>query len=469
MRKITRRELLGRMAAGGAVAAGALGGPARAQKTKRRLPNIVFILADDLGYGDLGCYGQKVIQTPEIDALAAEGMRFTDAYAGSTVCAPSRCCLMTGLHTGHAWVRGNGGIPLRPNDVTVAEVLQRAGYRTGLVGKWGLGREDSTGIPNAQGFDYFFGYLDQGRAHNYYPDYLWRNREKVTLDNELEAPRVAKVRKEYSHDLFTDEAMGFIDRNKDAPFFLYLAYTIPHANNERGRAKGDGMEIPDYGRYAEEDWPPSQKGHAAMITHMDRDIGRIKRRLQELGLDDDTIIFFTSDNGPHREGGARPEFFDSNGPLRGIKRDLYEGGVRVPMIVRWPGKVAPGTTSGLPCAFWDFLPTAAELAGEAAPPNLDGVSLTPTLLGTGERQARHDYLYWEFFEGGFKQAARMDQWKAVRPDTDAPVEIYDLEQDIGEENNVADTHDGLVTRAKALFDSARTTSPHWKTPEEKGG
>jgi len=285
--------------------------------TSRRKPNIIFIMADDLGYGDLGCYGQQVIQTPHIDRLAAEGVRFTDCYAGSTVCAPSRCVLMTGKHTGHCHVRGNARVPLRPEDVTVAELLQGQGYTTGMIGKWGLGEPDTTGIPNRQGFDYWFGYLNQKNAHNYYPEFLWRNEEKVTLGGDLE-----ESKSEYTHDLFTQEALHFVDDHQDDPFFLYLPYTIPHANNELGRDSGDGMEVPDYGPYADEKWKQPQKGHAAMITRMDRDIGSLLSLLAELDLEKDTLLFFTSDNGPHKEGGADPEFFNSSGPLRGYKRDL---------------------------------------------------------------------------------------------------------------------------------------------------
>ncbi|MCJ7730381.1 MAG: arylsulfatase, partial [Sedimentisphaerales bacterium] len=394
-------------------------------------PNIIFILADDLGYGDLGCYGQKEIATPNIDRLAAEGIRFTDHYAGSTVCAPSRCCLMTGLHTCHAHIRGNALIPLRPLDVTVAELLKQAGYTTGIIGKWGLGETGTTGIPNKKGFDYWFGYLNQRHAHNYYPEFLWRNEESIPIEgNKLLKPEpggwgesASKVT--YSPDLFTKEAIAFVEQNsdfakatpdkspdkKDRPFFLYLAYTIPHANNEAGQ---NGMEVPSLGQYANKDWPPPQKGHAAMITRMDADIGKLMSKLKKLGLDENTLVMFSSDNGPHKEGGGDPNFFKSAGPLRGYKRDLYEGGIRVPMLARWPGKIKAGSVTSHISAFWDFLPTCCELVGIETPPNFDGISMLPTLLGQTRKQKKHEFLYWEFHEQGKKQAVRMGDWKGVR-------------------------------------------------------
>lgn len=434
-------------------------------------PNVIFILADDLGYGDLGCYGQQTIETPNLDRMATEGMIFTDHYAGSTVCAPSRCCLMTGLHTGHAWVRGNARIPLRPEDVTVAELMKQAGYTTGIIGKWGLGEPDSTGIPNRKGFDYWFGYLNQQHAHNYYPDYLWRNEEKVPLANKVNpvgaAGGVATKRVQYSHDLFAAEALAFLDRNRKQPFFLYLTFTTPHANNE---SKPDGMEVPSYNPYADREWPNPQKGHAAMITRMDRDIGRLFDRLKTLGLDEKTLVLFSSDNGPHKEGGADPAFFDSSGSLRGNKRDMYEGGIRVPLIARWPGRIAAGSGSDHVSAFWDFLPTCCELAGVPAPQGIDGLSFLPSLLGQPDRQQRHPYLYWEFHEQGKKQAVRMGDWKGVRlnvaKDPNGPIELYNLRDDIGEERNVAAQHPEIVKQIAAIMVSARTPSAHWPWPKQ---
>ena len=439
--------------------------------SNNKKPNIIYILADDLGYGDLGCYGQRAIQTPNLDRMAAEGMRFSQHYAGSTVCAPSRCVLMTGLHTGHARIRGNRRVSLLSEDVTVAEQLKQAGYATGLVGKWGLGEPGTTGIPNRQGFDTFFGYLNQAHAHNYYPEYLWENEAKIRLNNVVEHMKtgyakgvggVATKRVEYSHDLFVEKALNFIDARKNAPFFLYLALTIPHANNEAGVK---GMEVPDLGVYADKDWPQPQKGHAAMISRMDSDIGKIFDRLKTLGIDENTIVMFSSDNGSHAEGGNDPHFNDSNGLLRGIKRDLYEGGIRVPFIVRWPGKVKAGSESGHVSGFQDVLPTCAEIAGMHVPDDIDGISFVPTLLETG-KQWQHAYLYWEFHEQGGKQAVRMEQWKAVRLNVtkklDGPIELYDLSKDMGEEENIAAEHPQIIEEMESIMKDARTSNEVFK-------
>ena len=455
---------------GGAAALSLSGCTNGLRRGSRDKPNIIFILADDLGYGDLGCYGQTQIKTPHIDRMAARGMRFTDHYAGSTVCAPSRCSLMTGLHTGHTYVRGNreikpmGQLPLLPDTVTMPKVFKKAGYTTALYGKWGLGGPGSTGIPNKQGFDTFFGYLCQRHAHNYYPEFLFRNEERVPLTgNKIENPRpdgagVAVERGQYSHDLIAEEALKFIEANKDRPFFLYLAVTLPHANNEAGRK---GMEVPGYGIYKDRDWPEPQKGHAAMISRLDRDLGRIMETLKESGIDKKTLVFFTSDNGPHREGGANPEFFDSNGPLRGNKRDLYEGGIRVPLIAHWPGKVKPGTVSHHVSAFWDFLPTFAELVGIEDPPSGDGISMVPTLIGEPAKQKQHEFLYWEFHERGSKQAVRMGDWKAVRFGIGGKLELYNIKEDLGEKHDVAEDHPQIVAKIKDYLKTARTESQFW--------
>ncbi|MBW3540681.1 MAG: arylsulfatase [Planctomycetes bacterium] len=427
-------------------------------------PNIVFILADDLGYGDLRCYGQEQIKTPNIDRMAVEGVRFTQFYAGATVCAPSRCVLMTGRHTGHCYIRGNAKLNLRPEHVTVAEILKDAGYTCGLYGKWGLGHEGSSGVPTRQGLDEFFGYLDQHHAHNYYPAFLMRGEVRVPLKNVVPGEGdfgrgVATEKVEYSHDLIAEEALAFLDRHHQQPFFLYLAFTVPHANNEAGK---QGMEVPDYGLYAETDWPDAQKGTAAMISRLDRDVGRVLEALKRHGIDEQTVVMFSSDNGPHREGGNNPDFFDSNGPLRGIKRDLYEGGIRVPMIVRWPGHVPPGRTSDHIGYFGDFLATAAELAGAQPDVEHDGISFLAACRGRGQ-QPRHDYLYWEFYEQGGRRAARMDDWKGVLQsfDTTQPIELYDLSTDVGETQNVADKHPEVVAQIRTVLKKAHVPSPLW--------
>ena len=443
------------------------------QLNRKQKPNIIYILADDLGYGDLGCYGQRNIKTPNLDKMAAEGIRFTDHYSGSTVCAPSRCTLMTGKHTGHARIRGNATVPLEPQDQTVAEILQKAGYVTGLVGKWGLGEQGSTGIPNKKGFDFFFGYLNQIRAHNYYPEWLWKNQTKVQLDNEVvfsdsgyakDIGTASTNKLTYSHDLFTEQALSFIDENKNQNFFLYLAYTIPHANNQYQLVNSEhGMEVPDYGIYKELAWPVAQKGHAAMITRMDRDIGVLLNTLIKLGLDENTIIMFSSDNGPHKEGGFDPDFNYSSGKLKGIKRNLYEGGIRVPMIARWPGHIQPGSVTNHMSAFWDVLPTCAHLAGVAQPGNIDGLSFLPTLLGKTTEQQQHDFLYWEFHEGQYsKVAARMGDWKAVQLTPQSPVELYDLKNDSEETNNIASQNPDIVKKIQKYLKKARTKSEHWE-------
>ncbi len=433
-------------------------------------PNIVFILADDLGYGDLGCYGQTKIKTPRLDRMAAEGLRFTQFYAGSTVCAPSRCTLMTGLHTGHCRVRGNQRANLRAEDYTVAESLQAAGYATALVGKWGLGDEGNDGQPTRQGFDHFFGFLTQGHAHNYYPDYLFRGEQRVSLRNE-QAPAApssgrygagyAVKKLEYAHDLFVDDALRWLEQAGERPFFLYLALTIPHANNEAFAATGDGQEVPDYGPYANEPWSTPAKGQAAMISRMDTDIGRLLDKLAERGLARNTLVLFSSDNGPHREGGFDLETFDPNGPLRGIKRDLYEGGIRVPCFAYWPGTIAPGQVSDHIAYHGDFFATAAELAGASAETARDSVSFAPLLRGNAQALSPRPHLYWEFHENGFHQAVRAGRWKGVRHGLQGPLEVYDLEADLAEAQDRAGDRPEIAAQLRAALDQSRTAEPEW--------
>ena len=431
-------------------------GVSLAQKVKQPLkPNIIFIMADDLGYGDLGSYGQKFIKTPHLDRMAREGIRFTQFYAASPVCAPSRASFMTGQHQGHAYIRGNMSlkkerVPLRPRDVTVAEVLKGAGYRTGVIGKWGLGEPNTTGIPNRKGFDYWFGYLNQAHAHNYYPDYLWRNEERISIPKST-----------YSHDLFTAETREFIRRERDGPFFLYLAYTIPHANNELGRETGNGMEVPDDEPYSNEKWSQQQKNYAAMVTRMDADIGKILALLKDLNLDQNTLVLFSSDNGPQGvdEGGYDLALFGSNGPLRGRKRALYEGGIRVPMIARWPVRIKAGQVSDHLWTQWDFLPTAAAIAGAKPPTGINGIAMLPGLMGG--RVPVHKHLYFEFHEPNFAQAVRMDRWKAVRRGSDGPVELYDLHTDIGETRDLAGKNPKLVGQMIEIMNREHVESEHW--------
>ena len=426
----------------------------QAQSQPARKPNIVFILADDLGYGDLGCYGQERLKTPNIDRIAQEGMLFTQAYAGSTVCAPSRCALMTGLHTGHARVRGNKSpeVPLEPGDVTVPEVLKKAGYRTGLFGKWGLGYTGTPGIPNKKGFDEFFGYHTQMQAHTYYPHQLYDNQSDFTI-----AANFGSKSRKYAPDLITERALKFIDTHRANPFFLYLPYTIPHANNELGRDTGDGMEVPDWGEFASKDWPNPEKGFAAMMQRLDRDVGRIMDKLREAGLEKDTLVMLTSDNGPHQEGGHNDKFFKSSGPLRGIKRDLYDGGIRVPFLAKWPGMIAPGSTSDQPIAFWDVLPTLSEVGGGSVPSGLDGVSFVSALRGKPVNSDR--VFYWEFHEGGFNRAVRFGNWKAIQFGKDGDIELYDLKTDPGERTNLAAKKSDVLATAKANLIKARTDHP----------
>lgn len=444
-------------------------------KSKEPLPNIVYILADDLGYGDLSCYGQKKFSTPNIDRLASQGMLFTQHYTGCTVSAPSRSCLMTGLHTGHTPIRGNKGWnpegqwPLPADSYTVAEMLKSKGYVTGAFGKWGLGFIDTEGDPNSQGFDEFYGFNCQGLAHNYYPDHLWHNHEKVLLTENDNGKTGA-----YSADLIHKAAIDFLNTNKDKPFFLFYPTTIPHAEMF---AKEDYMKVfrgkfnPEKSYKGTDDGPTFRlgpygsqpNGHAAfaaMVTELDDYVGELLTKLTELGLEKNTIVIFASDNGPTLEGGADPDFFNSNGDLRGYKRDLYEGGIRTPMLVKWPGKVKAGSTSDHISAFWDILPTFAEITGAVNPGNIDGLSFLPILLG--KKQKQHDYLYWEFHEQDGKIAVRMDKWKAVKRDVDktpqGSLELFDITADLGETNNVASSYPEIVKKVEAIIIQAHTPS-----------
>lgn len=435
--------------------------------TAPKTPNIILIVADDLGYGDLGCYGQKKIKTPHIDALAVAGTRFTSFYAGSTICAPSRDSLMTGKHTGHTTIRGNvSGASLTVDDVTIAQVLQGSGYFNGVIGKWGLGDEGSPGLPNKKGFNEFLGYLNQTRAHDYYPEYADRFATNVGMVKLPFPVNSNGAQGRYFPDLFTFSALNFIRiyqpnwLNQQRPFFLYLPYTVPHANNELGKETGNGMQVPDDKPYSDELWPPVERNKAAMITRLDRYVGEIVSKLREFRQETNTLILFTSDNGPHAEGGVDAKFFQSAGPLRGIKRDLYEGGIRVPLIAVWPGKIPAGLVSDEPWAFWDMLPTLAEIAEAKAPKNIDGISYLPTLLGESQTN-RHEYLYWELHERGFKQAVRADKWKAVRLESGGPIELYNLANDLGETNNVAASNPDVVSRIEKYMKVARTDTPPW--------
>jgi arylsulfatase A-like enzyme len=441
-----------------------------------RPPNIIFILADDLGYGDLSSYGQKQFRTPHIDRLAQEGMRFTQLYAGATVCAPSRSALLTGLHTGHTYIRGNkeirpeGQEPLPAGTPTFAKALREAGYVTGVFGKWGLGYPGSEGAPENQGFDRFFGYNCQRLAHNYYPSHLWDNARRLDLPGNADGGTAV-----YAPQLIHDRTLAFIEANRERPFFCFVATPIPHAEllvpeeylaRHRGRygpeKAYEGVDSgPDYrlGPYGSQ--PTPKAAYAAMINLLDDQVGEIVAAVERLGLSENTLIIFTSDNGPAAEGGYRPGLFDSAGGLRGQKRDLYEGGIRVPFIARWPGTVKAGSTSDHVGAFWDLYPTFAELAGAKAHAGIDGLSIVPTLTGRGE-QARHDHLYWEFHEIGGRKALRRGPWKLVRyginAETPGPLELYHLANDPTEQNNVAAQHPERVREMERLMNEARTPS-----------
>ena len=418
-------------------------------------PNIILVMADDLGYGELGCYGQTKALTPRLDQMAKDGMRFTQAYSGNTLCAPARCSLLTGLHTGHTLIRANFEVSLRPQDTTIGQVLKGAGYNTAAIGKWGLGKEGSTGTPNKKGFDFFYGVLTHMQAHNYYPDFVYRNEERESTGNVLERMNVSKVKTEYFPDLMTAEAFKYIDRAAGGkePFFLYLPYTLPHVNNEQDPEHQN--EIPSLGMYADKPWTHANKGHAAMITYLDSVVGQLLDKVKEAGLEENTLVIFTADNGPLIVGGVDPIFFMSSGPLQGYKRDMYEGGLRVPMIAYWAGHTPPGAVSDRPTAFWDLMPTFADLAGAKNGFQTDGVSIVPDLLGQ-QNPKPPEPMYWEVHEGGFRQAVRVGDWKAIYTPAVQKLELYDLSNDIGEEHDLASAHKDVAERMLGIISQERT-------------
>ena len=444
-----------------------IGAAALARGATPAKPNIIFILADDLGYGDLGSYGQKLIRTPRLDRMAREGMRFTQAYSGAPVCAPARCVLMTGKHTGHARIRGNSDLPIHAEDTTVAEVLQRAGYATGATGKWGLGLEKSPGAPWKKGFGEFLGYLDQTHAHTYYPDHLWKNDRRLEIPGNRDGQR-----RVYSHDLFADFTLEFIRKHKAEPFFFYAAFTIPHAEvaapedellaEYRAKKWPEPKPFEGAKTYSAQKEPRAVR--AAMITRLDRDVGRILDLLDELELSENTLVIFSSDNGPIRAGGQDPEFFDSNGPLRDLKFTLYEGGMREPFIARWPGRIARGAESAHVTDFADMFPTFADLAGAKVPAGLDGVSILPTLTGQAAKQQPREYFYWE---AAPQQAVRRGDWKLFRAAPDKPPELYNLATDLGESRNVATEHPEIVAQLTKLMTTARVDSPDFPLKGKK--
>ncbi|MDR2954046.1 MAG: arylsulfatase [Prevotella sp.] len=440
-------------------------------EAQESLPNVIFIMADDLGIGDLGCYGQQKIKTPAIDKLAANGMRFTQHYTGSTVSAPSRCSLLTGKHTGNSYIRGNKDqksangetydLSLPKEEVTVADIFKKKNYVTACIGKWGLGGPDTEGHPNRHGFDYFFGYLGQLNAHSYYPSFLWENDNRIMLNKEV-----------YSHDLVMQKALDFVEKNSGSPFFIYLTPTIPHAElivpeGELGNYEDQFCETPYIGNhYCSQ--PKPRATYAAMVSRLDKDIQRIMDLLEEKGIADNTIVIFTSDNGAHKEGGHDPAFFNSNGPFRGIKRDLYDGGIRTPFVVHWPAKIGKEKVSYHVSAFWDFMPTVCEIVGERKPSGSDGISYLPALTGEGQ-QANHDYLYWEFHEEGGKRAILKDQWKLIELFVNNPekrrYELYNLNSDPGEIADVTGQYPDKLEELKPILGNARSKNPNWNFKE----
>lgn len=429
-------------------------------------PNVIYILADDLGYGDIEPYGQEIIKTPHLTQMASEGMMFMQHYSGSTVSAPSRGSVLTGLHTGHSQIRGNleiapeGQQPMEGNTYTIGKMMQAEGYTTGIFGKWGLGFPESPSTPTKMGFDEFYGYNCQRMAHSYYPDHLWKNEEKVILEDNLNGGR-----KIFSQELIHQEGLQFIRNNKDKPFFAMLTYSLPHAELNLPHDSiyhiYENMfeETPYTGGYHDSEKP--RASFAAMVSLLDKYVGEVMQELKNLGIDDNTIVIFTSDNGPHIEGGADPEFFNSSGPLRGVKRDLYEGGIRVPMIVRYPNKVKAGATTNHMSAFWDILPTLAEITNVELPANqtTDGISFLPTLLNKGQ-QKQHEYLYWEFHEGGGRLALRQGDWKMIilNAKSEEKVELYNLANDLGENNNLVDADAEMTAEMYNKLKSIRVES-----------
>lgn len=427
-------------------------------------PNVIFILADDLGYGDLGCYGQTKIETPNIDRLAGSGIRFTQFYAGTSVCAPSRASLMSGLHTGHTPIRGNfeikpeGQYPLPDSVFTMPEMFRAAGYKTGVFGKWGMGYPGSEGDPVNQGVDEFYGYNCQRQSHNFFPDHLWQNTTRVELRNKPHSNQV-----DYAPGLIQKKALAFLEKNRSDPFFIYLAYTLPHAALQL--PAGDPVFEYYKKKFAEKpktvsqnwnagDYQPQAYPHAAyaaMVAKLDAYVGEVVRMLDRLGLAKNTLIVFASDNGPHAEGGNDPAFFNSSAGFRGIKRQLTEGGIRVPVICSWPGKIRAGQISSYTGAFYDFLPTFSGLSGNRTTLKTDGISILPLLLGKG-KQKEHDFLYWEFHEDGGRQALRIGKWKGIREGVFknplAAIQLYDLDADPAEKNDLAGSHPQLITRMK---------------------
>ena len=438
-----------------------------AQKKQPQKPNVIYILADDLGYADIEPYGQEIIKTPHLTEMANEGMMFTQHYAGSTVSAPSRASLMTGLHTGNTQIRGNreivpeGQEPMERDTYTIGKMMKEEGYATGLFGKWGLGYPESPSIPNKMGFEEFYGYNCQRQAHSYYPEHLWKNEEKVILEGNQNGERNT-----YSQELIHQEALQFIRENKDEPFFAMLTYTLPHAelnlpHDSIYHIYENMFEETPYTKGGYHDSEKPRASFAAMVSLLDKYVGEVIQELKELGIDENTIIIFTSDNGPHMEGGADPEFFNSSGPLRGIKRDLYEGGVRVPMIVRYPNKIKAGSTTNHISAFWDIMPTLADLINVALPKDeqTDGISFLPTLLNQGA-QKEHECLYWEFHEGGGRLALRQGNWKIVvlNAKSDEKVELYNLANDLGESNNLVELEPKKKEEMYNKLKSIRTKS-----------